>query len=208
MTNGNPIRKEFKEITKEQSKEELSIKDKFTILIMGGSLGAKTINDSSFKLLKEYANKKEFQIIWQTGKKNFDDVTKKILEEFGSLPDNLVLQPYFDKMYLVMLSADIAVSRAGSLSLSELCACGLPSILIPYPHAAADHQKKNAQELVKQEIALMIEDKNCNNEILFEKIKELIDNKPLLSKLSINAKNYSKQDSAEKIVEQINNVIK
>ena len=208
MTNGNPIRKEFKEITKEQAKEELSIKDKFTILIMGGSLGAKTINDSSFKLLKEYANKKEFQIIWQTGKKNFDDVTKKILEEFGSLPDNLVLQPYFDKMYLVMLSADIAVSRAGSLSLSELCACGLPSILIPYPHAAADHQKKNAQELVKQEIALMIEDKNCNNEILFEKIKELIDNKPLLSKLSINAKNYSKQDSAEKIVEQINNVIK
>lgn len=207
LTNGNPIRKEFKEISKEQAREELSLKDKFIILIMGGSLGAKTINNSSFKILKEYANKKEYQIIWQTGKKNFDEVTKKILEEFGELPDNLVLQPYFDKMYIVLLAADLVISRAGSLSLSEICACGLASILIPYPHAAGDHQKKNALELVKNNIAKMIEDKNCNNDILFDTVNELVNNKTLLEELSKNAKNYSKQDSAQKIVEQINGVI-
>ncbi|MBQ8476210.1 glycosyltransferase, partial [bacterium] len=93
--NGNPIRQEFKTISKKQARSELSLKDAFTILIMGGSLGARTINNSSFKILKEFANKEGFEILWQTGKKNFDDVTKKILEEFEELPDNLVLQPYF-----------------------------------------------------------------------------------------------------------------
>lgn len=206
LTNGNPIRKEFKEISKAQAREMLALKDKFTILIMGGSLGAKTINDASFDILKKYANKENFEIIWQTGKKNFDEVTKKILEEFGELPDNLVLQPYFDRMYLVMLSADLVISRAGSLSLSEICACGLPSILIPYPYAAGDHQKKNALELVKNNIATMIEDKDCNSESLYQKVDSLINDKNLLYELSNNAKNFAKQDSAEKIVEQINGI--
>jgi hypothetical protein len=76
----------------------LLLKDDFTILIMGGSLGARTINNSSFKILKEYANKEGYKIIWQTGKKNFDEVTKKILDEYDVLPDNLVLQPYIDKI--------------------------------------------------------------------------------------------------------------
>ena len=77
--NGNPIRQEFKTISKKQAREELSLKDAFTILIMGGSLGARTINNSSFKILKEFANKEGYEIIWQTGKKNFDEITKKVL---------------------------------------------------------------------------------------------------------------------------------
>lgn len=208
FVNGNPIRQEFKTISKKQAREELSLKDDFTILIMGGSLGARTINNSSFKILKEYANREGFEILWQTGKKNFDEVTKHVLEEFEELPDNLVLQPYFDKMYLALLSSDLVISRAGSLSLSEICACSLPSILIPYPYAAADHQKKNALNLAENKIALMIEDKNCNNDTLFNMVDGLINNEQLLSDLSYNARQNAKLDSAERIVEQINNAIK
>ena len=107
-------------------------------------------------------------------------------------------------MYLALLSADLVISRAGSLSLSEICACSLPSILVPYPYAAADHQKKNAQNLAKNNIALMIEDKDCNNDSLFEMVNNLLANKQLLSDLSYNAGRSAKLNSAKKIVEQIN----
>jgi len=206
--NGNPVRQEFKTISKKQAREELSLKDSFTILIMGGSLGARTINNSSFKILKEYANKENIEIIWQTGKKNFDEITKKILDEFQELPDNLVLQPYFERMYLALLSSDLVISRAGSLSLSEICASSLPSILIPYPYASQDHQKKNALSLVNNNVALMMEDKDCNNDTLFEMVDNLMNNKELLSDLSYNAYKMAKLNAAEKIVEQINQAIK
>ncbi len=206
--NGNPIRQEFKTISKKQAREELSLKDCFTILIMGGSLGAKKINESSFKILKEYANKENIEIIWQTGRKNFDEVTKQILEQFNELPDNLVLQPFFDRMYLALLSADIVISRAGSLSLSEICACSLPAILIPYPYASQDHQKKNAQSFADNKAALMLEDKDCNNESLFKITNDLMNNKELLSDLSYNSFKMAKLDSAEKIVEQIAKAIR
>ena len=183
------------------------MKDDFVILIMGGSLGARTINNSSFKILKEFANKKGITILWQTGNKNFDEVTKQVLAEFEELPDNLILQPYFDKMYLALLSADLVISRAGSLSLSEICACSLPSILVPYPYAAADHQKKNAKNLVENGVAIMLEDKNCNNESLFEVVNDLMSNKEKLSNLSYNASKLAKTDSAKKIVEQISSIL-
>lgn len=208
FVNGNPIRQEFKTISKKQARVELSLKDDFTILIMGGSLGARTINNSSFRILKEYANKKGIEIIWQTGKKNFDEVTKKVIEEFEELPDNLMLQPYFDKMYLALLSCDLVISRAGSLSLSEICACSLPSILIPYPYAAQDHQKKNALALKNNNVALMLEDKDCNNDSLFEMVDSLMNNKKLLSDLSYNAYKNAKLNSVEQITKQINEAIR
>ncbi len=199
--NGNPVRQEFTTISKKQAREELSLKDAFTILIMGGSLGARTINNSSFKILKEYANKENIEIIWQTGKKNFDEVTKKILDEFQVLPDNLVLQPFFDKMYLALLSSDLVVSRAGSLSLYEIFES---SILIPYPYASSDHQKKNAMNFVENKMALMIEDKDCNNETLFNLVDNLMNDKKLLSDLSYNVYKRAKLNASVEIVKQIN----
>ena len=204
---GNPIRQEFKMVSKKQARAELSLGDDFTILIMGGSLGAKTINDSAFKIVKEFVNKDGFKIVWQTGKKNFDDVTKKLLEQFGEIPHNLVLQPYFDKMYLTLLSSDVVISRAGSLSLSEICASSLPSILIPYPHASQNHQYKNALSLVKSNIALMLEDKDCTNDSLYEMLNNLINDKKLLSDLSYNAFKNAKLNATSDIVELIKRVV-
>lgn len=205
--NGNPIRAEFSTISKQEARKELSLKDEFVILIMGGSLGAKTINDSSFTILKEYHNNPNIKIIWQTGKKNFDDVVQKILEEFKELPDNLILQPYFDRMYLVLLASNVVISRAGSLSLSEICASRLPSILIPYPYASQDHQKKNAQYLVNSNVAIMLEDKDCNRESLFNALNNLINDKEKLSTFAQNTEKLAKQNASKLIVEQINKAI-
>ena len=171
-------------------------------------MGARKINDSSFRILKEFANREDYEIIWQTGKKNFDNVTKKILEEFQGLPDNLVLQPYFDRMYLALLSSDLVISRAGSVSLSEICASSLPAILIPYPYASADHQKKNAESFANNNMALMLEDKDCNNDSLFELVEKLINDKKLLSDLAYNAYKCAKTDAVSKIIEQVKNAIK
>ncbi len=206
--NGNPVRQEFKTISKASARKELSLKDDFTILIMGGSLGAKRINDAAFGILKEFANKDGIEIIWQTGKKNFDEVTKKILDEFSQLPNNLVLQPYYDRMYLVLLSSDLVISRAGSLSLSEICASSLPSILVPYPFAAANHQEKNARDFVNNKISLMLEDKDCTQENLLKMVLELMNNKELLNELSYNAYKHAKLDSTGQIVKQLQNIIK
>ena len=110
-------------------------------------------------------------------------------------------------MYLALLSSDLVISRAGSLSLSEICACKLPSILIPYPFAAADHQKKNAMNLVDSGVSVMLEDKDCNDESLFNLVNDLMNNKEKLAELSYNASKIAKTDSAKKIVEQINKAI-
>lgn len=203
VVTGNPVRQEFKVISKKQARQTLSLADDFTVLIMGGSLGAQKINNSSFKILKEYANKEGYKIIWQTGKKNFDEVVKKILNDFTELPDNLLLQPYFDKMYLTLLSSDLVVSRAGSLSLSEICASSLPSILIPYPLASQNHQYKNAKSLADAGISVLLEDKYCTNESLFELVNSLINNKKLLSDLSYNAYKNAKLNSTTDILDLI-----
>ncbi len=205
---GNPIRQEFKTISKKQARQELSLTDDFTVLIMGGSLGAQTINNSCFELLKKYAFKSGYKIIWQTGRKNFDFVVNKIIEQFEVLPDNLVLQPYFDRMYLTLLSSDMVISRAGSLSLSEICACSLPSILIPYPYASQNHQYKNAKNLFDKHACLILEDKDCNNESLFKLADNLINDKKLLSDLSYNAFKNAKLNATSDILDLIIKAVK
>ena len=123
------------------------------------------------------------------------------------MPDNLVLQPFIEKMYLALLSSDLVVSRAGSLSLSEICASSLPSILIPYPYASCDHQKKNAMNFVENHAAIMIEDKDCNSETLFEAVDSLMNDKKLLSDLSYNAYKRAKLNASIEIVKQINKAV-
>ena len=119
-----------------------------------------------------------------------------------------MLQPYFERMYLALLSSDLVISRAGSLSLSEICASGLGAILIPYPYAAANHQYKNAKSFVDNKMALMIEDKDCNNDSLYEMVSGLINNKKLLSDLAYNAYKAAKKDAVSAIVNEIKKVLK
>lgn len=207
--NGNPIREEFKTITKEEAREKLGLQDKTTLCIMGGSQGAQSINKAAVAILKLLSSKYNIQIIFQTGKKNYEKVSQKLKEVYPGLENdkNIILKPYFDNMTTVLKASDIAVSRAGSLSLSELCACGIASILIPYPHAAADHQRKNADYMVEKRAALYLEDADTTRDTLLIAIEQLLDNPEKLKMIQENAYSLAKLDATKDIVEQLKNII-
>ena len=111
-------------------------------------------------------------------------------------------------MYLPMLASDIAVSRAGSLSISEICVSGLASLLIPYPYASADHQRKNAKEMEEMGAALYLDDSDCTPEAFMEKLEEIINDTQKMIELQNNAKKLVKYDATKNIVEQIKAVVK
>lgn len=208
--NGNPIREEFKTLTKEQARTDLGLQNKLTLCITGGSQGAKSINNAILEILEELSSKYDLQIIFQTGKKNYEKVFFKLKEIYPKFEQdkNILLKPYFDNMTSVLKASDIAVSRAGSLSISELCACSIASILIPYPHAAADHQRKNAQFLVEKRAALYLEDADTTKDTLLIAIEQLLDNPEKLKTIQQNAFSLAKLNATKDIVKQLKNIIK
>lgn len=208
--NGNPIREEFKTLSKEQARINLGLENKTTLCIMGGSQGAKSINEASVEILKTLSSEYNIQIIFQTGKRNYDSTLTKLKEIYPEFEQdkNIILKPYYDNMSTVLIASDIAISRAGSLSLSELCASGVASVLIPYPHAAADHQRKNAQYMVEKRAALYLEDADTTKETLLIAIEQLLDNPEKLKTIQHNAKNLAKLDATKVIAGQIKELIK
>ena len=206
--NGNPIREEFATLTKESARVSLNLENKTTICIMGGSQGAKSIDEATVGCLKKIFEKYNVQIIFQTGAKHYEYTVSMLKEHYPEYEQNknLIVKPYFDNMTEVLKASDIAVSRAGSLSLSEICACGIAPILIPYPYAAADHQRKNAKSLLNKNACLYLEDEETNAKNLFNKIEELLANPEKLAEIQKNTNSLAKLDATEKIVEQLKKV--
>ena len=203
--NGNPIREKFSTLTKTQARKDLKLDDKLTICIMGGSQGAQTINNAIIPILEKLSKNYDLQIIFQTGKKNFDRTAEKLKEIY---PDyikdkNIIIQPYFDDMVTILKACDIAVSRAGSLSISELCASSIAPIFIPYPYAAADHQRKNAKYMVQNGAGLYLEDSDTNAENLYKMITKLVENKTLLVEIQKQSGKLAKFDGTRNIIQQI-----
>lgn len=203
--NGNPIRPQFKTLSKEEARGKLGIENRLTLCVMGGSQGARMINDASVELLKKFSTQYNLQIIFQTGKKNFERVIEQLIRLYPEYETdkNLIIKPYFDDMVTVLKASDIAVSRAGSLSLSEIEAAGIASILIPYPHAAADHQRKNAKFMVEKGASLYLEDNDTDAIHLGQLIETLITNPEKLAELQNNALRLAKYDGTQKIVEEL-----
>lgn len=210
ILNGNPIRSSFNEYTKEEARNILNLENKFTITSMGGSQGANTINDAVVEIAKYLVEDLNLQLIMQTGKKNYEDIVNKLYEIWPEYESNknIVVKPYFDEMAIPLKSADLVISRSGSLSLSEINLCSLPSILVPYPYAAADHQRKNAKEMLELGASLYIEDNECSPEKLLEMIKLLISDTQKMTKMAENAKSLSTADAAQRIIKQLKSIIK
>lgn len=206
--NGNPIREQFKTLTKEQARQNMNLENKTTITIMGGSQGAKSIDEATIQCLKQIFEKYDVQVIFQTGAKHYEYTIKALEDTYPEFEHNknLVIKPYFDDMVTALKATDIAISRAGSLSLSEICACGIAPILIPYPYAAADHQRKNAKSLLNKDACLYLEDKETTGETLLEKLDELLSNPERLAKIQANTKALAKLDATQTIVEQLKKV--
>ncbi len=198
---GNPVRQDFLEVAP-KSQEAYDFfhfsPAKKTLLIIGGSLGARTINQSviaGLSKLKEAG----IQVLWQTGKLYYEGALKAY-EPFKT--DDIVVTDFVKRMDYAYSIADLVVSRAGASSISELCLLGKPSILVPSPNVAEDHQTKNAQALATRNAAVMVADKDANSVLLDEAIRMIAD-EPLLNELGENAKKMAQLDSADRIADEI-----
>jgi len=161
---GNPIRQDFLNLERQLRTEEK------TILIFGGSQGARAINNAVVELLSNYHDL-PYKIIYATGEKQYDSVIEELKARNVELSDKVVIKPYIEDMPKVLSESTIAVSRAGALTLSEFEACGVPAILIPLPTAAENHQEKNARMFEAEGRAKVI----LENELTSTKLKMAID---------------------------------
>lgn len=198
MMTGNPIRKELADIkiSRSEGLQFFGLKDQKTVLVMGGSLGAKSINDAILKNI-ELFRKNNIQLIWQTGK-SFAPDAARVEEEKTHIWSN----SFINNMEYAYAAADLVVSRAGAMAVSELCAVGKAVIFVPYPHAAEDHQTANASALVAKRAALMIPDKEIG-EKLIDTILKLINDEGMMNNMSINIKQLAGGNADQIIVSEI-----
>lgn len=201
IVTGNPIREQFKTLSKDDARRAMGLQNKLTLCVMGGSQGAKSINNTTVELLKEFSQNFNLQIIFQTGRKNYDAVIDRLKQFYPNFENdkNLVIRPYFDNMIQVLKASDIVVSRAGSLSISEICASEVAPILIPYPYAAANHQRMNAKSLLENGACVYLEDSELEPNRLREVIVGLIENPVKINYLKQNSSNLAKYDAATEI---------
>ncbi len=204
---GNPVRSELLNITREQAREKLGIaNDEILLLSFGGSLGAMRVNQAVAEVIKWHNNTNKFYHIHATGKNGYNE----FIENFKdlNLSDRIDIREYINDMDVCMAAADLIICRAGAITLSELLACGKPSILIPSPYVAENHQYHNAMTLKNIGAAEIIEEKDLNGEKLISVLSELVENKSKLMQMSQAARNGAIVDANERIYEIIMNLYK
>jgi len=195
---GNPVRQN---LTSGIKNEKLKIKN---LLIIGGSLGARTINEAVKAALPELA-KSDIHVVWQTGKVYYEKC-KAAWEAAGS-PANIECLDFLSDMPDRYANADLVISRAGASSISELCLLGKPAILVPSPNVAEDHQTHNAMSLVNKEAAVLVRDAEAA-EMLIPTALKLIENDKQLTLLHTNILRLAQPDSARRIAEEVIKIAK
>lgn len=204
---GNPVRQNIVEtdITKESARETFGLDGgKKTILFVGGSLGARTMNESILKHIDLVESHPEVQFIWQTGKYYYPEIQRQLK---GKELKNLVATDFIGDMGAAYRAADLVVSRAGASSISEFQLIGKPVILVPSPNVAEDHQRKNAMALVKHDAALYVEDAEAAEKLLPLALSTVNDD----AKLRQMGENVSKmgiKNSADIIADEVLKLIK
>lgn len=207
LLTGNPIRQSLlnPELEKTEALAEFGLtSSKPVILLIGGSLGARTLNNSVLKSL-ELIRSSNVQFIWQTGSYYKENIANE-LEKCGK-PDNLYVTDFIRFMDKAYKAADLVISRAGASSISELCLLGKPSILVPSPNVAEDHQTHNAMALVRKEAALLVKDIEAEENLIPLAVKTVNDQNKLHS-LGANALAMALTDSDVRIAEEVLQLIK
>ena len=202
---GNPVRKSISQMsrTDEEGKKWFGLQPGVkTILIVGGSLGARSINECIDAQLHELL-KEDVQIIWQTGKPYYEHARNQA----AAYKEKVKVFDFISDMDYAYAAADIVISRAGALAIAELCIAGKPVLFVPYPFAAEDHQTRNAMALVKSNAAILVKD-NEVKEALLKKVKELLHNNGMQESMSRNLKAMAIKDADERIAKKIIEIAK
>ena len=204
---GNPVRKDL--LLSKNKREEglafygLNVK-KRTVLVTGGSLGARTLNQAMKKNIEKFSNLQNVQILWQCGSYYYEDLQRELK---GKLPENICLTAFLKRMDLAYACADVVVARAGAGTISELCLLGKAAILIPSPNVAEDHQTKNAMALVEKGAAIMLKDAEAE-EKFGDTLEHLLCDEGKLASLRASIGTLAVRDSDEKIAREILSLIK
>jgi UDP-N-acetylglucosamine--N-acetylmuramyl-(pentapeptide) pyrophosphoryl-undecaprenol N-acetylglucosamine transferase len=170
-----------------------------TIFVFGGSRGAHRINEAALDAMRRLKDRVDVQFILQTGREDLEWASKIV--EAEHLPARVV--PFLQRIHMAYAAADLVVSRSGAMTLAEIAVCGTPAILIPYPHAADDHQVVNAGNLVDRGAASMILDRELSGERLAKEIAHLLSDRQTLSRMSANARTFARPDAAERIAKSL-----
>lgn len=202
---GNPVRKNISQmnITREEGQVWLGLQEsKRTILIIGGSLGARSINETIDRQLEEIISE-DVQVLWQTGKPYYEQAKKRAAD----FSDKVKVAEFIREMDYAYAAADMVISRAGALAVAELCIAGKPVIFVPFPHAAEDHQTSNAMALVECNAALMVRDDEAKTELI-KKLKTLLHDSAMQEIMSCNLKCLAIKDADERIAKKIFEIVK
>lgn len=199
---GNPVRQNLLEnqTSQEEARQSFGLEpDKKTVLIVGGSLGARTVNESVLAHLDDI-RKSNVQFIWQTGK-YYSQSISEALEKSEAVP-NLKVMDFIGCMDYAYAAADLVVSRAGASSISELCLLGKPCVLVPSPNVAEDHQTQNALALSSKDAAIFVADKEAKEKLVQTALETVTNDERLLS-LSENVKKLAFLNSSDIIAEEV-----
>ena len=205
---GNPVRQNLNSGTKEGAIEYFNktfgvkfTTERKTLLIIGGSLGARTINQSIIAHLPELISS-DVQVIWQTGKYYSEDCKQALNAQCSTLNKRIICTDFISQMPDAYALADLVISRAGASSISELCLLGKPSILVPSPNVAEDHQTHNAMALVNKHAAVLVKDVEAREKMVPTAL-ELIQDVKTLQELQTNILTLALPDSAKLIAQEV-----
>ncbi|MBR1465044.1 MAG: undecaprenyldiphospho-muramoylpentapeptide beta-N-acetylglucosaminyltransferase [Bacteroidaceae bacterium] len=203
LMTGNPVRQNLTQVqlTKEEAKKALGLQPgKKTILVIGGSLGARTVNESILQHLQDIRNASDVQILWQHGKFYAEEI-KAALDKADKV-DNLTATAFIKDMDKAYAAADLVISRAGASSISEICLLEKPSILVPSPNVAEDHQTKNALALSDKGAAILVRDADAR-EKLVEVALTTVKDEAKLQSIAANAGKMAFRESAKVIAQEV-----
>lgn len=200
---GNPVRQNVlnANITPQEARRKFGLDPgKKTILLVGGSLGARTVNESVRQHFDMVKATPDVQFIWQTGK-YYNEEMRRALKDYGELP-NLRQMDFISDMGAAYKAADLVISRAGASSISEFCLIGKPVILVPSPNVAEDHQTKNAMALVNKNAAVYVKDSEAPD-VLLKRAIEIVNDDKQLASLSANIAKLGLKNSADVIADEV-----
>ena len=204
---GNPVRQNLLECaaTQQQARSAMGVDpDRLTILVIGGSLGARTINNAIINGLQRIGDDQQVQLVWQSGK-YYNDQCREALDASGV--KNVVQMPFISNMDMAYRAADLVVSRAGASSISELQLLGKPCILVPSPNVAEDHQTKNALALADRQAAIMVRDADADARLVDTMLRTVAD-QGVIDTLAANVSQMALRDSALHIVDEVEKLIR
>ena len=203
---GLPVRQEVLNARKEEGLSYFGFSGgKTTLLVSGGSRGARSLNRAMAAAYPRLVQHSDLQILHLTGNSDYEDTLQAITTKGIDLKQypQIIIKPYLDEMQYGLAAADFCVGRAGATFLAEITACGLPGISVPYPYAAENHQEYNARALEAQQAAIVILDGDLSSSLLSQNILDLYQNKDKREKMAENARSIGKRDALNQIIQLI-----